>query len=755
MITEKIEKIVDKRSGRGEYAGRGHLDAVKKQKDFFLQLIEKLKIYQTFRQNALRQIEECRGENYATSSEDPAFEDKVRAADPDILLSGLDKAVRECDRLIHRFSRDTVNISVIGRAGQGKSTLLQSISGLDDEIIPSAPNGDCTGAKSIICNYPGPGTYAEITFYSEKELLEQLQKYLDALDIPDILGAAGDILRIDLGKAAQKTARQTSLLGHLEKYVDHYQEYRDFLGQVRRVDQEADIRNYVAQYDVNHKPIFMYLAVKEVRIYTPFRFSDAGRITLVDTIGLGDTSLGIQDKMMDALVNDSDAAIIIRMPNKFRDGIREEDNELYDSIASRMEGRDIEKWLFYVLNVFQENKENGDILFKSLMSQRGKGALKVASLLQLDCADDEAVEKNLVMPVLDSIAKNLESIDSGLLEKANRSFAELYVLLFDLTGKIRAVLNNSFRKSMNMGGLFDRLFKSLPLFSRLRDLNASYAETRNEKCTDVENDILLVLGKISGYCPGRDEILEQLQRGTIDAQPDVVYSHYADHLRAEIANQFGVVTGETLQSLQNKVKTDIIDILYSDDGGCLGNVPLSVEVDPADRTGWLKEFIGEKLDGYPAVKNAFEYILDYRLNIEGLIEYKVNTSLEFLDPISEKFCRIDPRGLSDEENAELIEQSLLNAIGLVADDLLRQISDMLVIPSNAFFACIRKFREMIAYSDEGNDELKELYRDNCVAVWKEEFSRQISTQTALGAWSDYDAELSGMCVRENFKINIA
>jgi len=44
------------------------------------------------------------------------------------------------------FSRSTLNIGVIGRARQGKSRLLQSLTGLGTEEIPS---GDRTGKSAM------------------------------------------------------------------------------------------------------------------------------------------------------------------------------------------------------------------------------------------------------------------------------------------------------------------------------------------------------------------------------------------------------------------------------------------------------------------------------------------------------------------------------------------------------------------------------------------------------------------------------
>ena len=44
---------------------------------------------------------------------------------------------------------------------------------------------------------------------------------------------------------------------------------------------------------------YKYLAVKKAEISCEFNFADAGKIVLQDTIGLGDTSLGIEEAMLD------------------------------------------------------------------------------------------------------------------------------------------------------------------------------------------------------------------------------------------------------------------------------------------------------------------------------------------------------------------------------------------------------------------------------------------------------------------------
>ena len=162
-ITDKINEIIDRRIGRNGFEGKGHLEVIKKKKTFFNELMQTLQEYQALRENMLSQINGCRGEYYTMSIEDPTLQQKIELADPSATILQLQKCLAECDRLEKRFNRETINISVVGRAGQGKSRLLQSISGVENDIIPADTGGDCTGAKSTIANAKGE-TYAHIKF---------------------------------------------------------------------------------------------------------------------------------------------------------------------------------------------------------------------------------------------------------------------------------------------------------------------------------------------------------------------------------------------------------------------------------------------------------------------------------------------------------------------------------------------------------------------------------------------------------------
>jgi chromosome segregation ATPase len=70
------------------------------------------------------------------------------------IQSDISDEVNALSKLRNRFSRNTLNIGVVGRARQGKSRLLQSLSGLSTNEIPTGDRSHCTGVRSTIHHNP-------------------------------------------------------------------------------------------------------------------------------------------------------------------------------------------------------------------------------------------------------------------------------------------------------------------------------------------------------------------------------------------------------------------------------------------------------------------------------------------------------------------------------------------------------------------------------------------------------------------------
>lgn len=763
-ITDKINEIIDRRIGRNGFEGKGHLEVIKKKKEFFEGLSHLMDEYSTLRETILYQIKEQKGEYYVMSVEDPTFQDKVELADPSAFILQLQKCLTECERLEKRFNRDTINISVVGRAGQGKSRLLQSISGVPNDIIPADTGGDCTGAKSTIANASG-GMHARIKFYTEQELLSQVQAYLDALGSSIKLGSISQVPNIRLDdvkkECGRMTSTQDSLFRHLTKYVINYNIYSAELGGERDESDPKRIRYYVAQYATG-KPdekYYAYLGVKEVTIYTEFPEADAGKIMLVDTIGLGDTSLNLEDKMMETLGNDSDAAIVVRKADPEREHVSNEDNDFYDYLVRSLGNRDIEKWLFYTLNVCEalHNTATGEELYARFNEKRKDGSLRVALLEKVDCGSQKDVRDKLLIPMLGFISENLIDIDNGMMSLANEQFADAYQKYFDLCAKMQNVLSGGFKKSLQSGGLFDELYEDKLELARQIDVLIKKYSNRDEECDVIRDEVKAVIRNIASHCPTSEEIHHRLTAGGPEAYPNNVYNYYADNLRAAVRDEFEEINRSTIAGLQDGFKTEVCEILKSEEGGRLKYIPLQTELSDNDDIKWLGAIIEEKLDKYPLVAEAFKDIYDYRLNIEGLLEFKANRSLDSLDPSpqNDKFIQPVFQGQTTDEIVELIEQTLMNAIPIVADEMMEGIKELLIIPYNSFNARVRKLNDRIIFKKDGRRELKNFYRENATAIWSEEFKNIAGKEVALGQLNDYSEKMAQKRVKDLFILKLS
>ncbi len=754
QISQHIQNIIENRKGKDGNGGR--LKIISDKIDKAEALKKDLQAFYDFREETLHQIREKRGPYYAIAQKDPMFLDRVLACDPAEVKLHLDAYMEEAERLYRRFSRNTINISVIGRAGQGKSTLLKSITGLADDVIPTAPSGDCTGAKSVISNEPklAGKVIAEISFFNEDELCSAVQKYLDTLGVKTAIRRLSDIEHLDLEYVKNnlndsRSASSTFL--HLKKYVEHFSEYENRIGTIATEKDPLKIRLYVAQYDVNGAPTYLFLAVKEVHIFTSFEYKDAGNITLVDTIGLGDTALGIKDKMFSTLKEESDAAIILRRPDEFRDHVSTEDNRMMDEIASAMEGRGIDKWLFYVINASDSlhNLHNADLLENSF--KENGTSKQVALLKQIDCNDKTAVENDLVIPLLKAIESNLEDIDKDLMSILNGHGKALMVEYSTFIGNIRRVLTGSYQAVQSKDRVFQEKWKTLSLSNALLNLDKyNYAQKKNVPCKEVCNEIDDVIANLYDLVPAQEDILVAVKRG-LKADPEI-FVDFIRILRNRIYEAFENISASTLIPLQEKVKKDIISSLFTE--GEMGKFELS-QTSPSPE--WLEELISVHVDKdvYPNLYKAFCFILDYQLSIEGLIEYNVAKSVDSIDDEG-GLIRMSANAaelLSTEERAEAIWDEICNRVSMLQIELRKWKNDFALIPNHSFYARVHKVREKLILDAAGHEELEMFYRDKRELLWYEDFAQVVANENAFGSWKEFADKMGAYHKSAEFLIN--
>ena len=84
------------------------------------------------------------------------------------------------------------------------------------------------------------------------------------------------------------------------------------------------------------KKYYKYLGVKCANIICAFPKKDAGKIVLVDTKGLGDTAIKVEENMLYAAENDSDAIILMYRPDALRAGLGARETDIISMILIRI-----------------------------------------------------------------------------------------------------------------------------------------------------------------------------------------------------------------------------------------------------------------------------------------------------------------------------------------------------------------------------------------------------------------------------------
>jgi|JFJP01.1.fsa_nt_gi hypothetical protein len=356
---QRIESIIEKRKPQAEKVRRA-------------------KKALSILQGILDEVESCR-EKTLQRAEDPSIRDKLL----DLRFSSERDKIRQCldilSRLESRFSRDTLAIAFVGRAGQGKSRLIQSITGLTKSEVPDGTGGNCTGVKCTVCNEITDEPYGEVYFYSKQSFLQEvIYPYYDFLHLGEKPTSLSSFTTNPLPKIIEGAgAEALSYYAFLVKCHDNYSSFESLLEEnsPKRISR-GEIREYVAQTrEDNQSKYFNYLAVREVKIFCHFPNEDIGEIALIDLPGLGDTVLGDKDKVRSSLGHDVDFAIFVARPHTRT--FQEEDYRLYDIANDALTELPIAKWSAVTLNNLHSAGQKSNIIFKQCVKEAVKCHQKV------------------------------------------------------------------------------------------------------------------------------------------------------------------------------------------------------------------------------------------------------------------------------------------------------------------------------------------------------------------------------------------
>ena len=336
------------------------------------------------------------------------------------VLENIKTLIVSLQQLYDRCTRNTINIAVVGYARQGKSRLLRSLTGLKNTVIPDGGNGYCTGTLSKICHEPGLlEAKAKVKFCSWQDFREDiLNPYYETLGLgatPTSLDNFAKYPPPALPIDRRDSAIDKSIYGHLRKdYFSNIRKYYHLLGKPSVEISERQIREYVTQdtKDVSGEKIVNYLAVKELEISCPFPSEDIGKIMLIDLPGLGDTNLIDADRLVRTLRHEADFVLFVRRPeaNAVWGGAH---IKLYQVAKEALGELPLHECSFMVLNRTQNNVEGGDNSYRCQMLQTElkQTPISVEKCVIADCSNPEEANSQVLEPILNYLADNIEYID--------------------------------------------------------------------------------------------------------------------------------------------------------------------------------------------------------------------------------------------------------------------------------------------------------------------------------------------------------
>lgn len=677
--------------------------------------------------------------------------------------NALSKYNHELDRMIERIGRNSLNICFVGCAGHGKSLVMQKISGLKGNVIPSADGSDCTGAKSVITNVNSNSVSASITFFNQAEMIEVINKYLSKITLEASshikISSVSEIPELSskmafLRECVSTNSSAIEALRHLEKYIDHYNDYSSLLGYTKEIP-ESEIEQYVAQYKSTDPSIkyYRYLSVKNANIKCRFNHEDVGKIVLVDTIGIGATSIGVENDMLDAIENDSDAIIYMLRPEPLRPRLDQHTIDAWEKIKERISADYMNQMLFVVLNKVMtgkgENKNNIEEIARILSNP----SYNKAALLEVDCISDTDVRKKLLDPVLTHLTSHIEDVDKLLIKKLNALGEELR----QTYNEICLQTEKAFVKSANgdMKRHFNTRIDSTynKMLSELRELYVhKYNDLRTQPCTELEKECQQKLKNILISVPKVEEIRDLLDMGTMT--PIDVYKTGTNILRMKIINDFTNLN-TVLSEIIEGMKLEILDVFFNN--GLLNRIASFDKGDSS--TDWINSFLA-KTDSdskYPLICEALKSFDNYTINVQGFIIHEVRDRLDTIDMMINKNSPQFMFGIDQKDKlaAEIVEELKGKAFD-IKSKLTGSLAELYKIPNKSMFAAITDLCDRLSFSKKGNDsvtlEWRYLYEDWMRQIWTEEYDKQSGLRQVIGEWNNVISSLKEMNKPECFII---
>lgn len=612
-----------------------------------------------------------------------------------------DELMREYDTVIKRLSKDYISIATIGKERQGKSQFLQSVSRLSNDVIPAYDGTSCTGATSIIVNdytVPEGQLRAVITYKKREDLIELVRDYVRTINpaypTDDIDFDSIEYLPINsLWSSAGTDADKQSALRHLTNIVDHFTEFCDCFGmEPETYTNPEDIKKIVAQNngrgadDPLCERYYKYLAVARADIYCRF-FYDAGKVRLIDTIGIESTQIGVEQAMLDTVKNESDAAIVVTRPIA---APQIKDNEIYQGLTKAFADKAPEKWLFYLVNHFKGQNDHTVHDFDNGISGWG-----IAGHMIVDCSDEADVNNRFMRTVLETLLGNIDEIDGLYM---NRLKDRIRVMKAKID-QLMAYIGNLSGKKSNNGAV--ALIKGKDCFhamgAQLRRIVDHYYHEVNEPNNILWTEIQKVLDTLDADIAPDAETIQNVADNN-NVLGSEVWNTMLHYVRNEITRRFVAIDDELARE-NIRFKNSLVKVLYDNLTDLLGESG-DVNDDSFDMTKKLRELMEDIIAGdekYAQIYEAIVFLDNFSFNTRAAIIQIVRGHLGIINPLSEEYAAPEINFRATHCGKE-INYFLTSRLSLIEENLRHALIGIYNTPNKAFYAVAEEFYDKLTFA---------------------------------------------------------
>jgi hypothetical protein len=645
---------------------------------------------------------------------------RLRAIDFSPARSKIAAELETLERMKRRFARETLNIGVVGRRQQGKSRLLQSLSGSGPTEIPDGPPPACTGVRNTISHNPDVLPYGDVWFYTARAFLKEVvAPYYHLLRFsppPERLDEfAGKPLpplpdNLPIGKE------------HAQAAYDHLKRCRQALEKQyqllttpspRRVPLE-ELRSYITKGQTDGtQSNTAYLVVREAKTVCTFPFTDTGQIALVDLPGFDMHEPDEWERLLPLLPYDTDMLLLVRMPAAEGDEWGEEDLQWYNLLRSALSDLPLNRWVFAVLNQTHSHTSNGDNTaachhLRDTLATAGGGSIEVIDCLIANGASPAETRQVVLDTVLAYLEEHMASLDEWLLLSCEDR-------LLSLQHEIRAGLEKA-RPALGVAPattsefpLFQRLFRNVwdnlttGLERLLKELNEQ--RTSENRIFQEDTERVLEACRDESVLPSLDAIETRRDR---TGSYEIAYKEYLHELRTHLTRNLVLLDGG-LHLVSEAIKERVVEVLI--ESGRMGTLT------PARGVEFLNAMGEGMLRGYDNLQAAFHTLATFDLSYREFVQYRIRRSLDELTP------DLTSLALSSRPSAQEVLECLRTLYHETLYRLRIALTSWLSEPNEAAFAIAEEFTDQALRARDVREDWERFYYEVRAEVWATEFQK--------------------------------